>query len=168
MYVILLLIKRNVYELTNFCARIHVDNTDAQTHHPSRYVFQRKESYCTYFQTILKVNSRRLLWLQKNTLIAFDSVECIFFVFRNCYLRKPEDRLVYKTNYSKLFVFVKNVRIKGTPLDPCCGAFNAWNEFKSEKSSWIWLIKCNHTLAIFLWRDLDDEMWLKSRHIFNC
>ena len=61
----------------------------------------------SYFQTTWKVNAKWLLRLEKTTSIAFDSVECVIFVFCNWYLRKPDDRPVYRTYFSELLVFVK-------------------------------------------------------------
>ena len=74
------------------------------THRPFRCVFQIEESY---LQTITKVKSKWLFQLLKTTLTAFDSVDDVISVYANCYLGKPEDGPVYKTNYSKLFIFVK-------------------------------------------------------------
>ena len=63
--------------------------------------------------------------LKVTILIAFDSVECVIFVFCNWYLRKPDDRPVYRTYFSELFVFVI-----------CCHASNALSSLSYMMTKW--------------------------------
>ena len=76
---------------------------------------------CVSLQGILlsnKLESKHKM----TTLIAFDSVEYVIFVSWNWYLRKPDDRPVYKTYFSELLVFVKCMHTQGTllyPIIPC-------------------------------------------------